>query len=90
MDANPWPPSFNELLRAHLPLLHPGEPLTSDLALGEYGLDSLAAVDLLLEMEKRFSVSIPDELLTGSMFTDPAAIWSVLTQLRPDLQKLEL
>lgn len=85
MGNTEWPTEFEALLRAHLPLLDSRQQITGSLLFADYGLDSLAAVSLLLDLEERFATSIPDELLTGTTFTDPASLWAVLAQLRPDL-----
>lgn len=84
MGQTSWPSEFEELLRAHLPLLG-AERITGDLRLADHGLDSIATVSLLLDLEDRFAVSIPDDLLTATTFGDPAALWAVLAELRPEL-----
>ncbi len=47
-------PSFIDLLRPHLCLLGPGQELAPDASLGELGLDSMASVALVLELEQHF------------------------------------
>ena len=63
-----------DLLRARSPLaqrLAPGSGLPADLPLGTGGLgmDSIALVELLLEVEQRFAVSAAAELLAGPPLT---------------------
>ncbi|MET7620113.1 phosphopantetheine-binding protein [Streptomyces sp. NPDC005408] len=82
MATTPWPPDFDTLLRTHLPLLDSTERVTPDLPLSQYGLDSLATVTLLLELEDQYEVSVPDELLSATTFADPASLWAVVTELR--------
>ena len=81
MTSEPWPPAFETILRSHLSLLDPGTPLDRDLSLADYGLDSLATVSLLLELEDEFSAMIPDELLVATTFTTPSALWGILADL---------
>lgn len=42
-------------------LMLPTTDIRSDAALSEYGLDSLDAVELLIELEHVFQIDIPDE-----------------------------
>ncbi|MDF9811452.1 phosphopantetheine-binding protein [Streptomyces sp. SPB162] len=83
MGTVPWPPNFEDTIRIYLPLLDKESPVTPDLPLVEFGLDSLATVSLLIDLEDLYSISIPDELLTTTSFADPAGLWKVLEQLRP-------
>jgi acyl carrier protein len=78
MESAPWPPQFEAILRTYLPLLPDGQQVTPELALADYGLDSLATVNLLLDLEDQYAVSIPDDLLTSTNFANAAALWSVL------------
>ncbi|MEV4690567.1 phosphopantetheine-binding protein [Micromonospora echinospora] len=81
MTTAQWPEQFDAILRAHLPLLEATEPLLPDVALADLGLDSLATVTLLLELEDEFGVTIPDELLNENTFATPQQLWLVLTTL---------
>ncbi|MET7641181.1 phosphopantetheine-binding protein [Streptomyces sp. NPDC005438] len=81
MTEQPWTALFEETLRAHVPLLPPDQPITADLALADHGLDSLATVSLLLDLEEAFLVTIPDHLLTESTFATPDGLWSVIDSL---------
>lgn len=64
----------------HLP---DGADLTANSDLEAAGLDSLALVGLLVAVEDRYGVTIPDELLSRETFASPAALWSVLSA-QPD------
>lgn len=81
MTSIPWPSDFEALLRNYLLLLEEDTPITPDLVLADYGLDSLATVSLLLDLESHYSLTIPDELLTVSRFTTPSGVWTVLEQI---------
>lgn len=82
MNATDWPLEFEQVLRTYLPLLSQNEPLSSEVSLAEYGLDSLATVSVLLELEEVFHVMIPDELLVEATFSTPSSLWNVLSELR--------
>ncbi len=48
--------------RLHDGSIEPHKPLR------ELGLDSMGAVNLLLDLESAFGITFPDELLTGEVF----------------------
>jgi len=60
--------SLQDLLRPKLRFLGPSEPVPMDRNLGELGLDSMATIDLLMDIEVQLGVSIPDELITVETF----------------------
>lgn len=74
---------FETVLRAHLRFLEPDAPLAPDDALGKLGLDSMAAIDLLLDLERTFGVHIPDDLLSAETFE---TVGSLETTFRPLLE----
>jgi acyl carrier protein len=81
-DESPEPNErFLTVLRAHLTELDDREPIPLDQPLLELGLDSLGAVDLLLDLEQTFSVVFPDELLTRETFRDTRALGRALAQV---------
>ena len=74
-----WDERFEELLRRHLPYLAPDEALEPDLPLRDYGLDSLASVELLLALEKAYGARLEDEELSLRSFASPEVLWSTLS-----------
>jgi acyl carrier protein len=79
-----WDSRFDDILRKYLSFLEPGQPITEDLGLRDYGLDSLGVVDLLVSVELEFGVTLRDEELTAETFETPAALWSAIAaQLTP-------
>ncbi|GAB2640068.1 phosphopantetheine-binding protein [Nocardia goodfellowii] len=82
MSRQTWSEPFESKLRAYLPLLSADKELTSDLSLADHGLDSLATVSLLLDLEDAFAVMIPDHLLSVDTFATPAGLWEVIDSLR--------
>jgi nodulation protein F len=74
-----WDQRFEEILRAHLPFIEPGEELTPDVELRDLGLDSLATVDLLAALEKGYGVRFRDDALKAETFRTADALWGVLS-----------
>ncbi|WP_198141527.1 acyl carrier protein [Micromonospora sp. ATCC 39149] len=70
-------PGFEQILRRTVPLLDDGQ-LTPETDLMAAGLDSLAAVQLLAEIEATYEVVIPDEALLGDIFATPGDLWHVV------------
>lgn len=74
-----WDNQFEELLRQYLPFLSAGEPLTADTPLREFGLDSLAMVELLSSLENTYQVRFEDDALTLDTFESPGVLWKALS-----------
>lgn len=66
------------ILRPHLRMVPPGGVIQLDDDLGKLGLDSLAAIDVLMEIDSEFGVSIPDELITVDTFDTPGNLLRVV------------
>ncbi|MFD0340138.1 phosphopantetheine-binding protein [Streptomyces sp. NPDC127117] len=81
MTANetPWPETFETVVRGHLPLLG-AEPLLASTHLGNAGLDSLATISLLIDLEEQFAIAIPDEHLDADSFATVGSLWSVVAE----------
>ncbi len=71
------------ILRPHLRFLPPDAPLAADAELGKLGLDSMAAIDLLAQIETDFGTQIPDELLTADTFNTLGNLCAVMEKLVP-------
>jgi acyl carrier protein len=56
------------VVRPHLKFLEADAPLGAEDNLGEAGLDSMASIDLLLDLEERFDITIQYDLLTENPF----------------------
>lgn len=76
-----WDQRFESLLRAALRDLPDNRQLTADLDTRAAGLTSLAAVELLLNIEAAYGVSIPEDLLKFESFATPGALWSLVSLL---------
>ena len=73
--------AFLGVLYSHLKQIGEGGTLTMESNLYVLGLDSMAAVNLLLELEETFGVVFPETFLTESTFETPMALTSALVSL---------
>ncbi|WNV85352.1 phosphopantetheine-binding protein [Umezawaea sp. Da 62-37] len=78
-----WDNTFDETLRSFLPFLPAEEALTAQTSLREYGLDSLATVELLSVLEQNYNVRFEDDALNLETFENPGKLWSTLAELQP-------
>ena len=62
------------IVRPHLKFLESDAPLAADTNLGQAGLDSMASINLILDLEDELDISIPDDLLTENTFATIANI----------------
>jgi acyl carrier protein len=70
--------TFVAILRRHLRYLPPDEELAPDAPLRALGLDSMAAVALMLDLEDEFATVLPDERLSGATFATARSLWSAI------------
>lgn len=79
MTANKtlWPETFEAVVRGHLPHLG-SEPLLASTHLANAGLDSLATISLLIDLEGLFAIAIPDEHLDAESFETAGSLWTVV------------
>ena len=73
---------LEKVVRPHLKLLSPDDELTPELNLGEAGLDSMASIDLLLDLEDHFGVTIDDDALTENSFSNLVEIQKLVDAAR--------
>ena len=78
-----WDSTFDETLRSYLPFLPAEEALTAETPLREYGLDSLATVELLSVLEQSYNVRFEDDALNLETFENPGRLWNTLAALQP-------
>lgn len=62
------------LLHNRLRMRDPKQDLPFDASLQALGLDSMTAIDLLLDLEQTFGVVLPDSMLTAETFRTPATL----------------
>ncbi|MFD0399829.1 acyl carrier protein [Kitasatospora sp. NPDC059811] len=74
-----WPAEFEEILRRHLPMAD--GPVSADELLADLGLDSLAMVNLVMDLEEGMGISVPDERLVSETFKTAGAVWAAVADL---------
>jgi acyl carrier protein len=74
-------------LRPHLRFLPKDQPIPADENLGKLGLDSMAAINLLFDLEQALDVKIPDELLTAETFETAATLEKTIRSLADSSQQ---
>jgi acyl carrier protein len=72
---------FLGILHKYLKQVEDGISLTMESNLYELGLESMATVNLLLDLEESYGVIFPDALLTESTFETPLALKSAIVSL---------
>ncbi|HZF89582.1 acyl carrier protein [Streptomyces sp.] len=61
----------------------PGLEVTSDLRLLDTGLlDSMSVLTLVVEIEQRCGIRIPEEEMVAANFRTPAHLWDLVSSLR--------
>jgi acyl carrier protein len=72
---------FEQTLRKHLRLVAADEPIPPEASLVSVGLDSIGTINLLLDIEGTFNVSLPVALLTPETFRTRATLEGVVAAL---------
>jgi acyl carrier protein len=75
---------IREILSRNGRLAVPIENLDDNSDLFAAGLDSLAIVNVLMSLEDRFDIELPDDMLQRRSFATIASIDSVVAQLAPE------
>lgn len=70
------------IVRPHLKFVKDGESIAVDRNLGEAGLDSMASIDLLLDLEEKADIAISDDLITENSFTSLEEIAKLVEEAR--------
>jgi acyl carrier protein len=78
----PWDGHFEAMLREALRFLPPEEDLRPDLNTATAGLDSLAAVELLINIEAAYDIEISEDVLELESFATPGALWKLVCSVR--------
>lgn len=77
-------PTFINIIRQHLKYLAPEAALDPDAELRSLGLDSMAAVNLMLDLEDEFEVLLPDSHLIAEAFRTTRSLWSAFSANGPE------
>lgn len=83
MTATDLTPKLQAILSPKLRFLAPGQAVPMDEDLGKLGLDSMASIDLLMEIEQELGVQIPDEMMTADTFSTGNHLLAVIEKLVP-------
>ena len=81
MTATDLTPKLQAILRPKLRFLAPGSEVPMDEDLGKLGLDSMASIDLLMEIEQELGVQIPDDMMTADTFATGNHLLAVIEKL---------
>ena len=73
--------SIRKVLAENGRLAVPAESLDSQADLFAVGLDSLAIVNVLMSLEERFDIELPDSMLSRRSFANIATIEGIVTTL---------
>lgn len=74
-----WTALFDEILVRHLPLCEDVPP--ADAVLADLGLASLSTVNLVMELEDRLDIAIPDEILVAETFATAGSLRAAVAEL---------
>jgi len=72
---------FLQTLAPHLASVDDPAAIPLDAPLRGLGLNSLRAVDLLIDLEDRFAIAFPDDSLTDENFADARSLMALLERL---------
>ena len=70
------------MVRQHLKLADVQKKLAMNADLDGLGLDSQAALSLMLDLEEAFGVVFQDSMFTEETFATPGSLWQALCSLR--------
>jgi acyl carrier protein len=73
-----------DVLRPRLKYLKPTDELDLDRDLRSLGLDSMASISLLLDIEEAFDITMPDEYLVEETFSTARSLWRAISSLKED------
>jgi len=74
-----WPREFETALRQNLPHLTTASILSPADRLIDLGLDSMATVALVIDIEDACGVELPDEVLVPDTFDTAASLWAAVS-----------
>ncbi|MGW0149366.1 acyl carrier protein [Streptomyces sp. NPDC003333] len=72
---------FDAILRRYLPFISATETIDEETSLRDYGLDSMATVELISDLEAEYGIRFVDDLLSLETFATPGRIWASITQM---------
>jgi acyl carrier protein len=78
--------TFDAILRRRLKYLDADAALPDDAPLQELGLDSMQAVELLLDLEDELGVVLPDDAMTAETFATPGSLKAAVAAAASDME----
>jgi acyl carrier protein len=75
---------FLTVLLRHLTAVEVIEQIPAERALRMLGLNSMRAVDLVIDLEDEFGFQFPDEAFSDETFETSASLWGVVAGLRTE------
>ncbi|KAB1145063.1 acyl carrier protein [Streptomyces luteolifulvus] len=72
---------FDAILRRYLPFISAADVIAEDTSLRDYGLDSMATVELMSDLESEYRIRFVDDLLSLETFATPGRIWASISQM---------
>jgi len=78
--------TFEAILRRRLKYLDADAALPDDAPLQELGLDSMQAVELLLDLEDELGIVLPDDAMTAETFATPGSLKAAVAAAASDME----
>ena len=78
MSNSPWPPAFADILQRHLAKVGWDRPIEPETDLEAAGIGSLETIALMVDLEDRFQLTLPESSLTREAFASPDRLWSAV------------
>ncbi len=75
-------PSFELVLRRHLPDVSVDGRLSRDDELASFGADSMALIELMMVLEAEYAIVFTDDLLTPETFKTVGSLANAVARLR--------
>lgn len=75
-----WSVKFEEILRKHCSLLQADTALDPDIPASYLGLDSMAIVSFLVDLEEMYGFEFSEEDITPEVFATPGTLWAALEE----------
>lgn len=76
--------TLQRCLRQHLPMVPAEGDIDLSAQLFEFGLDSMSAIGLLMELEAAFSIRFPDQRLDPETFSTGNSLLAVIRELKAE------
>lgn len=73
-----WSMEFEKMLRKHCCFLTAETALDPDAPMTHLGMDSMAIVSFLMDLEETFGFEFSEEQMTPEMFATPGTLWTAL------------